>query len=376
MKKKTILVVLIWLIFLIHCSDRKPPEAEETVLEEKSGFIDLQWRKEKSIDASDYDHANLYLDDYDDTVNTYGYSLRQTNQKIIKKYDKDLNLKSEKEFQMGQGPGDLGGGAHFFSCGDYIYVPDNTQARINIFDRKMNFIKFIKAPLFFLSPIFTKDGKHFVANRYVYGENRTSIYDIHIVSFPELKNKKIHSFGPCRLIDEKGMILRGDCPGFCYFIKNEKIYLLNMKTYQIMMFDLSGKMLKRIRVHVEEIPIPEKMKKVWIKDQTHPKLLNRSKFVGPVQPASWAIPMGKGFVVIRRTGYSAACEGLVDGDYFDYDLQLLGKVKFPCFHLIYMISESNLFRVFAYDNGYVYLITQDLQETDEDINLEKWQVRE
>jgi hypothetical protein len=66
----------------------------------------------------------------------------------------------------------------------------------------------------------------------------------------------------------------------------------------------------------------------------------------------------------------------VDGDYFNYDLQLLGKVKFPCFFNIYHLLRAFFPRSFAYDNGYVYLITQDLQETDEDINLEKWQVRE
>jgi len=374
MRKITILMILIWLILLIHCSHKEQSYLEETILKEKTSFIDLQWCKEKGIDVSDYSQANLYLDD--DSVNLYGYSLKQNTQKIVKTYDRDLNLKSEKEFNIGQGPGDLGPGAHLYPIANHIYVADNTQGRINIFDKKMNFIKFVKTPFSYKNTIFTPDGKYFIATQFMFYEARRILNHISIFSFPELEKNRIHTMGPCRMRDEKDMVLRGECPEFYYFLKNEKIYLINMKTYQIMTFDLSGKILKRVRVQVEKIPVPTEKRKVWLKGQTHPRLIDRSKFADFVQPASWMIPLGKGFVVIRRTGYGTSCEGLVDGDYFNYDLQLLGKVKFPCFHFIYTLLDGYFHRVFAYDNGYVYLLTQDLQETDEDINLEKWRVIE
>lgn len=376
MRRVTIMLMaaVVLSALLTDCGQSKKVGIGETVFKEATTFIDLQWRMEKKVDVSDYDHANLFLDD--GSINTYGYSLRHNNQIIVKAYDRDLNLISEKRFNIGHGPGDIGPGGHIFPIGEHIYIPDNTQRKISIFDKEMNFKKFVTIPFAFYNMRFTRDGKTIVSTQFMFDKAKKVVNHIEITSFPELKKKQIFTLGPCLMMDEKRVLLRGECPEFYYFLKNENIYLINMKTYQIIMFDLSGKMLKRVRVQVEKIPVPPEMKKVWIKDQTPPQLLNRSKFVDTVQPASWMIPLGKGFVVIRRYGYDTSCEGLVEGDYFNYDLQLLGKVKFPCFYLIYKLFNGYFHRVFEYDSGYVYLLTQDLQETDEDINLEKWKVVE
>jgi len=367
-------MVLLCLIFLIQCSNQKLPEVEETVLEEQTKFIDLQMSKEKSIDVSDVDYAYLYLDK--GTVNVYGFSIKQTKGIVLKKYDRDLNLNFEKLFNSGQGPGDLGSAPHFFPYGEHIYVPDHTQRRVNIFDKKLNFIKFVKTPIAYLSPIFTKDGKHFIGTEYLFDEKKRQLFHIDIISFPELKKRRIHSFGPASLWNEKRIMIRGNCPAFDYFYRNEKIYLINMKTYQIMIFDLSGQMLKRVKVDVAPIPVPKEKEEAWLKDQQHPSLLKTSKLADYVQPAAWMVPLGKGFVVIRRNSYNSSCIGLVDGDYFNYDLQLLGKVKFPCFFGIYKLREGFIMMVHKYDGGYVYLLDQDLHETDEEIRLEKWKVVE
>lgn len=376
MRKIIFLLMILWLLLLVQCSSGKSQEVEEIVLEEKTGFIDLQWKKEKSVDVSDVNFAFLYLDTDETTVNVYGFSVKRANKIVFKKYDRGLNLTFEKHFNTGQGPGDLGGGPNFFSCGDYIYVPDNTQQRVNIFDKELNFVKFVKTPRAFSSPIFINDGNYFIGTELVFDERRRTLSHIHIISFPQFNKKKIHTFGPSTLFDRDKKIILGAIPEFDYFFKHRKIYLINMKTYRVMMFDLSGKLLKQVRVDVPPIPVPDEKKKMWIKEQTDQRLLNRVKIVDFVQPAGWMIPLAKGFVVIRRNSYSIFCRGLVEGDYFDYHLRLLGKVNFPCFFLVYHLRQSHYTRAYEYDDGYVYLVTQDLQETDEDINLEKWRIVE
>lgn len=374
MKKKKILLSLICLLFSMHCSNQKQPPLEEVVLEENSKFIDLQWVKEKNTDISDVNFAYFYLGR--GTVNVYGYSTKQTKCQVLKIYDQDLNLNSEKFFNMGEGPGDLGGAAIFSINGDYTYIADHQQRRVNIFDKELKFIKFIKTPGAFFSPEFINEGKFFISTKYDEMKRGTNTININLISFPDFETKKLITLGPINRFDKNKKLIIGAIPQVHYFHKEGKIYFINMETYQIMMFDLSGKQLKRIKVEVEKIPVPNDLRMAWLEEQIESRILDRFTLVDFVQPASWMIPLNKGFVVIRRSSYSTKCTGLVDADYFDYDLHLLGKVKFPCFYPIYQFSNVYFPRSFAYNDGYVYLITKDLKETDEDINLEKWKLVE
>lgn len=374
MRKQTILLALIWLLFLMHCSNQKQPNIEEEVLQENSKTIDLQWHQVKSIDISDVNFAYFYLGP--GTVNAYGYSTKQSRCQVLKIYDQDLNLNSEKFFNIAEGPGDVGGASTFFTTGNYTYVSDHQQRRINIFDKDLKFIKFEKAPGAFFSPQFINNGEHFIATRYEEPKPGIVSYHIELISFPSFDTKRLITLGPINRFDKNKKLIIGAVPQFYYFHRDGKIFFINMETYQVSMFDLSGKPLKRVRVEVEKIPVPSDVRMNWLKEQVDSRSLDRVSLVDFVQPASWMIPLGKGFVVIRRTSYSTACTWLVDADYFDYDLHLLGKVKFPCFYPIYQFSTAYLPRSFAYANGYVYLITQDLKETDEDINIEKWKLVE
>ena len=374
MGKKTILLILAWLLFLIHCSNQKQPDIEEIIVKENLNFIDLQWHKEKSVDISDVNFAYFYLGS--GTINAYGYPTTRSQCKVLKIYDLDLNLKAEKFFNLGEGPGDLGGATTFFINGDYTYVADHQQQRINVFDKDFNFIKFIKTPGAFLSPEFISDGQQFIVTRYDEVKKGVVAFHINLMSFPDFETKTLITLGPINRFDKNNKLIIGAIPQFYYFYRNRKIYFIDMQTYQIAMFDLSGKQLKSVRLETKKITVPSDLRMIWLKEQRGPGLLNRASLVDIIHPASWMIPLGKGFVVIRRNSYSTNCVGLVDADYFNYDLNLLGKVKFPCFYPIYHLANANLPRSFAYINGYVYLITQDLKETDEDINIEKWKLIE
>jgi hypothetical protein len=82
------------------------------------------------------------------------------------------------------------------------------------------------------------------------------------------------------------------------------------------------------------------------------------------------VPLGKGFVVVRRYSYATDCQGMVEGDYFSYELEMKGKVKIPCFMLIFKLTNPP--QTYKYHNGYLYLIN----ESQDEYRLEKWLVKE
>jgi hypothetical protein len=84
------------------------------------------------------------------------------------------------------------------------------------------------------------------------------------------------------------------------------------------------------------------------------------------------IPLRKGFAIIRRHNFEQYKDGEVEADYFDYDLNMIGKIKMPYFY------RYNSFRYpgYGYYKYYTgnYLFT--IEDTDENWKLKKWYVDE
>ena len=379
---KWILIITIsFLIFFIHCSPSANEKDESTIiLEESHRFIDLNPIKEKSIFVENLDFPRIFLEGNKIFVN--GPSLKSKREYNLYIFDKDLNLLFERIFSIGQGPGELGGGPYFFTAGDKIYVTDNTQRRINIFNKDFNFIKFVNLDFTFNSPIFNKDGKFFIfvtLQAGKYGPN--SSFSVYLANFPGLERKLIHQFHEfdCLLEEKKELIL--DNGAIHYFLKNEKIYLLDKDRYLLTIRNIKGKLEKQVKVKVKKIPITKDNQDLWLKEQMGinrylSQLRTKIRFSEFVQPCAWMIPLEKGFVVIRKKGYSVLCQELVEADYFDYDLNLLGKVKFPCFNEIFRLRRQIFLQYCDIRSGILYLVNNVKNEDDEIIALEKWRISE
>ena len=369
------------LIFLIHCSPSKTKSDVSTiVLEENQKIIELNPIKKKYVLIEKIHFPRIYLEG--NNVIVYGPSLESRREFLFYTYDKDLNLLGEKRFTIGQGPWELGGAPYFFPVGDRIYVPDNTQRRISIFDRNFNFIRFVKTEFALNSPIFSKDGKFFIfvtweAGRY----GPTSSFSVYLVTFPGLKKRLLHPFPEfdCILEGKREFVL--DNGAIHYFLKNDKIYLLDKAKYVITIRNNLGDIEKQVRINVERIPTPKNMEDKWLKEHMGINkhlagIRLKLRLSNYVQPSAWMIPLEKGFVVIRQKGYSPSCRGLVDADYFDFDLNMLGKVKFPCFNEIFHLRR-HIFLLYAdVSDGFLYLVNNVEREDDEVIALEKWKISE
>jgi len=373
MRKTLILMVLVILVIYPNCKNSGESGVAEIVLEEKPEPANVKLVFEKKVELPNMIYPTLHKAGSE--IYVRGYSTEKRKKVILNIYNDDLALSSQKEFFMGLGPGDLGEGSFIFKFDDHIYVPSNTQMRVNTFDKAFNFIKFV--PLtkqIFLPVTFIKNGEYFLGTTPTYTERSEVIYQFYTVKFPELVMKRFQSLGPVNpwssSTNSKKLVI-GAVPEFHYFYKNENIYFINMDDYQLRQFDMGGQLLKKVRVNVDKKKVPEGEKISWLKYQ-EPALWNRIELVDDIQPACWMVPLGKGFAVIRREGYGDQCNGLVEADFFDYQLNLKGKLKIPCFYAIFKLRRGYFMWTYQYHEGYLYLVN----EVDDTYYLEKWKVIE
>ena len=172
--------------------------------------------------------------------------------------------------------------------------------------------------------------------------------------------------------DRKGKLLLGEYMEYSYCYNNKNIYILRCKPYRILRFDLTGKKLSDTIVKTDVIKTNFEKEKEYLQSLGYLKLQHRFSFSDTVTPTSWMVPLEKGFVVVRRKDYNAECSGPVDGDYFSYHVEFLGKVKIPCFSKIFHLTAGMSIDSYRYDNNYLYLVNEEGEE----YYVEKWQVSE
>jgi hypothetical protein len=375
MRKLPLLVTIILLAFLSHCKKDGNKDVKEIVIDEKAIRLNLALEKVSSVKLPGIRFPNLSHDGAH--VYAYGYSTIKGQQGVIlRKYDGQLNVLSENMFPIGQGPADVGGGVHFYPGGDFIYAPDNTQARVNIFDKNFEFVKFVNLQGY-LPITMIKDGRYFLGTHW--GINRSDgkdIYSVELVSFPQLKKTKLYTLEPRTAINSQKKFVFGKSSEFSYFYRNykntDRIYFVDMITYRVIVFDFNGNIIKNVRLNVEMKRVPPEMKNKWLREQASRQMVNRSKLTDWIHPVAKMVPLEKGFVVIRRKDYMSECSGMVEGDYFNFDAELQGKVQFPCYFRINKLRRGYITRTAMSFGGHLYLAN----EINEEYFLEKWRLSE
>jgi len=363
--------MILSLIFLSHCSSEKNQRVQESIIHEKNEAANVKFSLEKRSVLISINYPSIFVKNSD--IYVYGNSIEE-KKTVLKKYDKDLNLLWKKAFNIGQGPGEVGDGVHFFVYENYIYAPDNTQKRVNIYDKNFNFTKFVKLVAPYYPVTFIKGGSYFICaeETYEYQPVKRS-FRFNLVAFPTLKRKVLFKLKPFSTFNRKKQLIIYETPGHHFFYKDEKLYFINMKNYKITVFDFEGNMLKSVKVDVDIKKVTKEMKVKWLKELMGASYReNRFAFTDNIQPASYMIPLKKGFVVTRREGYSLECKDLIEGDFFDYGLKLIGKVQFPCCYRIFFSTLGYISRTFQYNEGNLYLVNM----MDEEFCLERWRVTE
>ncbi len=90
-----------------------------------------------------------------------------------------------------------------------------------------------------------------------------------------------------------------------------------------------------------------------------------------VAPANWILELGEGIAVGRMEDYNPERKEWIDADYFDKDLNFLGKIKLPWFYWWNFPGEFRADFLFYSNGNKLYFIQTRETPTDE----ESWLVR-
>jgi hypothetical protein len=201
-------------------------------------------------------------------------------------------------------------------------------------------------------------------------------YAIYYAKFPSLKNPyKFDEIISHVKYDKNRRLILGENPYVDYFFKNNYLYSLDMCRYILTKTELNSLKAEKIRVDFKPIIInvnaseKERIIKMLMGRQANP---NEYALPESYVPTSWMIPLGKGFAVIRRHNFEQDQDGEVEADYFDYDLNMIGKIKMPYFFRYNSFRFPGLSNYKVYAGNYLFTI----EDTDENWKLKKWYVDE
>jgi hypothetical protein len=371
-------LLLVLSIGLSDCGSSNQPSLPLTLVKENSRSLDLGWELEKSVTVSGVNYPSLFLNRGKLHVSGFGGKDKTGYEMIVvERFSRDLESLAKKYIPTGQGPGDLGAGPRFSGGGGFIYVSDNTQRRISVFTEDLEYVKMHTIKWSIYAAEFSEDGTWFLCSlsRSKWTDKGyIRLKDISLFTYPGLTKMLLEEHGPYNAMDPATKkVVIGKTAGYHFFHRDDTIYFIDMGTYRIAKYDIKGQLLKHIRVEVEEKKVPPSKKREWlIAQHGNSRNLHRFDMTDVIQPASWMVPLGKGFIVVRRNSYETDCEGMVEGDYFSYDLEMKGKVRVPCFWFIFQLRGDFHSKSFKYIDGYLYL----LADKEDDFKLEKWKITE
>lgn len=374
--------MIVSIVTLWHCSSPAKKQIKE-ITENRISIDDaklsgVSFKFIKKIKTELIFYPRLSVSNWHDKIIFYGLdkSTGGMTQFTAITYTKDLEPLNKKSFQFGAGPGDVGNFNIITVAKDNIFIHENSNLRVSIFDLDWNFkdIEKYKMPLG-ATTINTRD-KYLIHGELGHHSSTKSFFEFSIITFPGFGAKTLYMSPPFPIkkkIGNRYKSMIGGSTEYSWFFKDNEIFLLMCGSYRLMKFDASGGMSKNVIADVPKIEIEaDKTKDFW----EQPDFKNYQKrfyLYEMLDPASMMIPLGKGFIVVRRkNNYADQCRGFCKGDYYSFDVEYKGKVKVPCFYDIFEVSPGRNHVNLGYTGGYFYLIT----ESNEDYYIEKWQVKE
>ena len=162
---------------------------------------------------------------------------------------------------------------------------------------------------------------------------------------------------------------------FGYFF--DHIYILDKREYRIIKMDIEGNLLKDKKFAFKSRIFSKSEREEWIeKRAAHVgRIMPKEKMDYPEKlfPACWLMPIADGIAVGKCENYDLDDKGPISADYFDPDLNYLGKITLPYF---FWWNEPSAGQVavdcdFFYKNGKLYFS----EERDGEYWITRWDVK-
>ena len=366
------LILVLTILLLISSSCKKQHVTEEIQIKDVPFPLKLVKEKETRIDAPGYpgfvpltnsDHFMIRLE-YKDTA--------------FLTYDPGLNLVKEGVIKYGEGPLECLMPVAMGGDEDNLIITDIVAMKYYIYDRDFKTrrditakrrgwiphgVNFSPAHNVILSCYHDCYSNRYFAEYYVYlrklAGNRlddTEIFKIKDRSYTDgllcILSRPVHF----RMIDDY-------------------IYILKKADYRVMKMDINGNVLKEIGVTgLKKIRFSKRERGEWVEALGH--RLKKEEFTFPeyLWHANFIMKLADGIAVGRIEDYNPQKREWIDADYFDKDLNFLGKIKLPWFPASHDPGqlESDLF--FLSKGDKLYFIDTRENGPDEEYWLTRWKI--
>ena len=157
------------------------------------------------------------------------------------------------------------------------------------------------------------------------------------------------------------------------FLLKRNVFLINLKDYIIYKYDLKGNLLKKVAVKFSNISFSKAELRQWLeKSFPYKERIPYLHFPEELWPACWLLPLGNGIAVGRRKDYKSSDIEWINADYFDLNLQYLGRIKLPFFNNWNdpMQGQDSVDQGVLVKGDQVFYIINDKEN--EDIIIRKW----
>lgn len=339
MKKITGAILIVFLTFSIAC-DHSTAVPQSKEITEKSLPI-LKRERDYRLDVISKDGP--LFGKIDDKENLYVYYLKNQDGRCeILKLSTDLELREKFFIDNGVGPGEArnpriyGGGKGFIIVWD---APAQKYIKFDTNFKLLDEIKLTENPGTFLYSGARYVPEHnFVLDGFLQFITFPSKSFIHIYTLGFTDDKKIRKTrlfeSPQKFFNHKNnkyIIARPIHFGY-YF---GYIYILDKRVYRLIKMDIQGNILKDLKIPFESKSFSKAERIKWIKKCFPNDNLAANKFDLPEElyPACWLMQVGEGIAVGRCDSYDPDTKKPVTADYFDVNLNFLGKLTLPYFYL-------------------------------------------
>jgi len=378
MKSKCLmLMVSVVFIFIGACQERDVSQVKEIKVADTEYPMSFVKEKEVKIDAImkwiprlfRVEGSNIFME----------FSVGEDTS--IWRYNTDLELEKKFAIPYGQGPGECLAPVPIGGDLNNILVYDPPQDKYYLFDENFNVKETLKSrnnsrTFCFQSTGFSSSKMTVLSVFVTQIEANQSEYGVTTrrIENGEIKETVIYTFKiPRKDKNDRSIIGR---PFHCSLI-NDNIYILKTDEYLIIKMDLEGNILKETKViNFEDKSFSAAERKEWIKASMHNKITN-GIFPEKLWGSCWIIQLKDGIAVGRRNDYNPNNDQWIEADYFDFELNFLGKIKIPPGLPEWngpasgqRVAEGSIY----FNNDRLYVIEYRETESDEEYYLTRWRI--
>jgi hypothetical protein len=150
-------------------------------------------------------------------------------------------------------------------------------------------------------------------------------------------------------------------------------FVINLKSYTIYKYDLKGRLIKSVKIPFKGKTFPKNnTKKIVAAWDDYYDPSSPYRYFDELWSACWMLRVGNGLAVGRRDSYMPGPEKWITADYFDLDLNFLGKIRLPAFRWWNHPSKAvRVLNFFVFTRGNKMWISKDDDDTEE-VSIEEW----